>query len=86
MYVPEHVRVLVWHHGLIGAGAADVLAADDARDVAAFRLELLEAGAKLGTLGRSGRVGEVRLVDRTGGVEERMVSHGSEILEVLERT
>ena len=43
----------------------------------ASRLELLEAGAKLAALGSSGRVSEIRLVDRSRNVEAGVIGHES---------
>ena len=61
--VGEDVLLAMGHDRLEGRARADVLAADDARDLHSFRLQLLEARLELGALRATGRVRAHRLVD-----------------------
>jgi hypothetical protein len=58
----EDVLAVVGHHCLERLAAADLLAADDERNLDLVRAHLLEANAKLLTFGRSRRVVLDRLV------------------------
>ena len=78
--VGEDVAVVVRHHRLRGLAAADVLSADDQRDLDTLRGHLLQPGLELGPLGRPGGVALDRLVDGRGhppcSVEAEVAGHG----------
>ena len=71
----EHVRALVRLDRLERLAGANLLAADDERDVELLRLHLLEPQAKGFALGRAGCVVEDGLVVRLGGSEDRVCAH-----------
>ena len=62
----QHVLMVVRHHRLLDLAGADLLAADDERNLDLLGGHRLQARLELGALRRSGRVGAIGLVDRLG--------------------
>ena len=72
----EDVRAVVRLDGVEGVAGANLLAADQQRDVELLRFELAEAPPKLLARGRAGREVVGGLVVRLGGSEDRVGAHG----------
>ena len=73
--VGEDVAAAVRHDGFERVAGADLLAADDERDVEALGAHLLEAAPELVALGAAGLVALDRLVDRIGHAEDAVGAH-----------
>src|SRR5206468_9429723 len=76
MHVGEDVLLVVRHHCLARPAGADVLAADDARDLDPLAPHLLDARLQARPLRRPRRVRADRLVERRGRLEDAVRSHG----------